>query len=220
MGFIKYQKIPSIYKRDERTHTFTGEFSTPELTFLADNKWNGTLKVDGTNIRVYWKNNGEPAQYNGRTDNADVPAALRTKMEEYITNWDFKSIFVKNEEADKDMEVILFGEGYGSRIQKGGGRYIRDGVDFVLFDVLVGRWWLQYGTVCEIAEALNIKAVPMILEGKTLTEAVEFVKAGFKSGFAQDPDFEDEGLVLTPQVPLFARNGDRVITKVKTRDFR
>ena len=220
MGFIKYHKIPSIYKRDERTHKFTGEFSTPELTFLAGNKWNGTLKVDGTNIRVYWKNNGEPAQYNGRTDNADIPGPLRTKMEEYIAGWDFKSIFVKNEEADKDMEVILFGEGYGSRIQKGGGRYIRDGVDFVLFDVLVGRWWLQYDTVCEIAEKLGIRAVPMILEGKTLTEAVEFVKGGFKSGFAQDPDFEDEGLVLTPQVTLFARNGERVITKVKTRDFR
>ena len=189
MGFIQYHKIPSIYKRDQKTHKFTGEFSTPELTFLADNRWNGTLKVDGTNIRVYWKNNGEPAQFNGRTDNADIPGPLRTKMQEYIDRWDFKSIFVKDEEADADMEVILFGEGYGRKIQKAGSHYIKEGVDFVLFDILVGRWWLQYDTVCEIAEALGLKVVPMILKDKTLSEAVEFVKGGFKFGLCRRPRF-------------------------------
>ena len=29
-----------------------------------------------------------------------------------------------------------------------------------------------------------------------------------------------EGYVGTPLVPLFARNGDRIITKIKYKDFR
>jgi len=34
------------------------------------------------------------------------------------------------------------------------------------------------------------------------------------------PEGKPEGYVGTPVVPLFARNGDRIITKVKYKDFR
>ena len=42
------------------------------------------------------------------------------------------------------------------------------------------------------------------------------VSKGFKSSFG---DFEAEGLVATPKVPLRKRNGDRIITKLCCRDY-
>ena len=31
----------------------------------------------------------------------------------------------------------------GMKIQKGGGRYIKDEVSFILFDVKIDKWWLR-----------------------------------------------------------------------------
>ena len=45
---------------------------------------------------------------------------------------------------------------------------------------------------------------------------VENVKKGFISKWG---DFQAEGIVARPQVELKARNGKRVITKIKNKDF-
>jgi len=57
--------------------------------------------------------------------------------------------------------------------------------------------------------------VPIIGQG-TLWELRTLVAGGFKSRWG---DFAAEGVVARPKVELFARNGRRVITKLKTRDF-
>ena len=51
-----YPKIQSIYKRDpdNQYKTFTTEYATPEIGYLADCEWEFTEKVDGTNIRIGW----------------------------------------------------------------------------------------------------------------------------------------------------------------------
>jgi len=41
------------------------------------------------------------------------------------------------------------------KIQKGGGNYIADGVDFVLFDVWINGIWLERENVEDIAEKLS-----------------------------------------------------------------
>ena len=108
----------------------------------------------------------------------------------------------------------LYGEGYGPKIQKGGGNYRAD-QDFVLFDVKVGDFWLQRGDVEDVAKKLGLDVVPIIGEG-TLAEMVELARQGFKSRWG---DFIAEGIVARPSVELRSRNGSRLITKIKHSDF-
>lgn len=204
----KYHKINSLFKRDEKGKFIFDQFSTPEFEYLYENEWIGTEKIDGTNIRIYIASN-HVVRIEGRTDNAQVPPFLMDRLLDITNKLPF-------EEAFAGQEAMLFGEGYGAKIQKGGGLYIPDGVDFILFDVKIGDWWMKREAVDEIAEKLGIKSVPVVFRG-TLPEAIDFVKPGFDSTIGTA---KAEGLVLTPKVDLFTRRGDRVITKLKTKDFR
>ena len=202
----KYHKINSIFKRDEKGN-FTEEYSMPEFEYLKDNKWVFTEKIDGTNVRVMWDEN--KVSFGGKTDNAQMPVFLFEKLQEIFTAEKLKGVF--NEDV-----VCLYGEGFGARIQKGGGNYIKDGVDFILIDVKIGEWWLKRESIEEIAEKLGIRIVRVVGSG-TLQEAIDLTKSGFNSEFG---NFIAEGLVLKPEVELSARNGKRIITKIKHKDFK
>ena len=206
----EYPKIQSLFKRDQNTGKFLAEWSLPVFEYLSKNSWTGTEKVDGTNIRIMWAVNegSKLLTFGGRTDRAQIPPFLLQRLGEIFSSALFEEHF-------PETSVCLYGEGYGAKVQKGGGNYKKDGVDFVLFDVKISHWWLQQTAVVEIAEKLKIQCVPAVFEG-TLHESIEFVKNGFNSRW---DDFRAEGLVLRPTVDLLLRNGERVITKVKTKDW-
>jgi len=206
----EYPHIDTIWKRDERGSIVFTDFSTPELAYLSDNNWVGTEKVDGTNIRVMW--DGERIRYGGKTDNAQVPTFLLAKLDD---------MFHGKEQAFADKfndvtEVCLYGEGYGAKIQKGGGNYNSSGVDFVLFDVKIGSWWLKRDGIEDVGAHFGLGVVPIIFSG-SLWEASEYAKQGFHSQWGE---FLAEGLILKPSTDLMTRNYGRVITKIKHRDFR
>ncbi|WP_417744758.1 RNA ligase family protein [Rosistilla oblonga] len=185
-----------------------GQYSIPEFEFLANNYWMFTEKVDGTNIRIMW-NDGH-VQFGGKTDNASLPAPLVDRLRKQFPD---DSMFVSAFPGCSG-NVCLYGEGYGPKIQNGG-KY-KDYQDFVLFDVKVGDWWLQRNDVIDVADKLGLDVVPVIGYG-TLAECIEMVQGGFKSHWG---DFEAEGVVARPSVELFNRGGQRIITKIKCRDFR
>lgn len=202
----EYTKIQSVFKRDEKTHKFIeGQYSLPEIEYLKNNDWVWTEKIDGTNIRVDWS---DALRFGGRTDNAQMPTFLLSKLQDLFGEFDFDGQFPDG--------VTLYGEGYGAKIQKGGDNYIANGVDFILFDVKIGGWWLKREDVEGIAQSLGIKVVPIIGIG-SIDDAIWMMKSdGIKSTFG---DFLAEGLVLKPQVELKSRNGHRIITKMKHKDF-
>ena len=110
----KYHKIQTIYKRDPETKYKTlleGEFSLPEFEYLANNEWEYTEKVDGTNIRVDITENG--ITIGGRTDNAETPPFLLDAINELLDN-DNSNHLAHSIGGD----VSLYGEGYGPKIQK------------------------------------------------------------------------------------------------------
>lgn len=192
-----------------------GSYSEPEFEYLKDNEWVWTEKVDGTNIRVMW--NGESVTFGGKTDDAQMPVFLLYKLQELFEGT-AKRLLFRNTfkfEENEIPQVCLYGEGYGAKIQKGGGNYIPNGVDFVLFDVKIGNWWLKREDIEEIAKTFGIKVVPIVGKG-TLQEAIDKVKAGYNSQWGE---FLAEGLVLKPSVELTTRKGDRIITKIKHKDF-
>ncbi len=206
----EYHKIQTLFKRNmERGGGKTlldGQWTLPEIEYLAGNAWVFTEKVDGTNIRVMLQ--GGSVTFGGKTDSAQIPAQLVTRL-----NQRFLPLAAKMQEVFGG-DACLYGEGYGAKIQKGGGNY-RPDQDFVLFDVRVGDWWLQRADVEDVAAKLALEVVPVIGEG-TLHDAIARAKAGICSTWGA---FEAEGIVARPKVELKTRNGDRIITKIKCRDF-
>jgi ATP-dependent RNA circularization protein (DNA/RNA ligase family) len=207
---IEYCKINTLFKRDEKTHKIIeGNWSIPEFEYLKDNLWFFEEKIDGTNIRIYW--DGKELKYGGRTDNAQIPVTLHNRLDDIFK----KQIdYFRNTFAEK--EVLLFGEGYGKKIQSGHLYTTRDAdVDFCLFDVKIGKWWLDRENVIAIANDLKLRK-PESFEIGVLQKAIDIVRCGFKSAWC---DLQAEGLVLRPTLELKTRRGDRVIAKLKTRDF-
>ena len=206
---LEYIKIQTVFKRDPDTKYRTllnGEYSLPIFDYLKNNEWIFTEKIDGTNIRVIFSDG--KVSFEGRTNKAQIPAFLVKKLMELFTNEKMATIF-------PDGEGCLYGEGYGAKIQKDGGNYIPDGCNFILFDVMIGKWWLNRSAVQEIANKLEILIVPIISTG-TLADAIDIVKNGYNSHIG---DCKAEGLVMRPAVEMFSRDGRRVISKIKYKDF-
>lgn len=207
----EYVKIQTVFKRDMATKHKTlleGQYTLPEFEYLAGNEWVFTEKVDGTNIRVTY--DGFSVAFGGRTDDAQIPATLLNRLRERFVIEKLSEVFPDA----VDGQAVLYGEGYGAKIQKGGGNYRAD-QDFVLFDVRVGDWWLQRADVEDVAGRLALDVVPIIGRG-SLRQMIEMTKCRFKSTWG---DFEAEGIVARPATELRTRGGQRVITKIKCRDF-
>lgn len=208
-----YHKIQTVFKRDPETKHKTlleGEFSRDEFAYLQHNEWTFTEKVDGMNIRVMFRSLVGTIEFAGKSDNAQIHPQLNARLSKRFHPR--LALFI---EKFKDADVCLYGEGFGPGIQKGGGNYGPD-KDFVLFDVRVGEWWLQRDDIVDIASAFGLQIVPVVGRG-TLHDMVELVKGGLTSIWG---DFPAEGVVARPSRELFARNGQRIITKLKCRDFR
>jgi hypothetical protein len=214
----EYHKIDTIFARDQRGRIIEGVYSRPEFEYLADLEWVFTEKVDGTNVRLSY--DGSPgfktnphAYIAGRTDNAQMPPHLFSRLIEIVRDMPLEDVFGVDPTA-----VTLYGEGYGAKIQKDGSKYIPDSCDFVLFDIRIGEWWLKRGDVEDVARRLGLAVVPVVGRG-TLADAVDMARKGFASNRWSKVDVV-EGIVLRPVVELFDRGGQRVITKIKHRDFR
>lgn len=204
-----YQKIPGPFKRHadgpNRNKLIEGEWSSPELAATADLAWVWTEKVDGTNIRLMW--DGHKVTYGGRTDNAQLPAKLVAVLDLLVPEELFEQKFGAT-------PAILYGEGYGAGIQSGG--VYRPDQSFVLFDVRVGDWWLQRDAIVDVATSMGLDVVPLFCVGP-ISEAIWSIKNGFKSRW-NDQHYA-EGLVGVTEVGLLARDGQRLIVKVKRKDF-
>jgi len=227
----EYGKIETLFNRDKATFKVIVDrdsFRLPEFGLV--NRWIITEKVDGTNIRIeYWPRRlkvgdailVEPGSEDevlvkGRTDNADLPPFLLDSINELVTLEKLQSTF------DQDAPVVLYGEGYGARIQKGGGSY-REGTSFRLFDVRVGDWWLNWENVEGVAASLGIKVVPSIGGPMDVAEAMERLSSfesslvAFEDGGKQD--LRPEGIVARTNPLLFTRKGERLMWKIKHKDF-
>lgn len=215
---MEYQKIQTVFKRDEKNIIIPNMFTLPEIEYLKNNIFECTEKIDGTNIRI--EVHGKDIEFKGRTNNAQIPPHLLSYLQETFTpDRVFSALRVDPETGiNENSSCTIFGEGYGVKIQSGG-NYIKNGVGFILFDVRIGDWWLERDDCETIAQSLGCPIVP-IIGNMTLLEAIDYVRKGFKSTIAENKDYDAEGLVLRTPCGLLGRNGQRLIFKVKTRDFK
>lgn len=208
---ITYNKIETVYERDIKgtKKMIEGKFRNPSVEFLANNEWVFTEKIDGTNIRIYW--DGHNISFGGRTEKAQIPKHLMDKLNELFQNNETEELF---EQEFGEREVILFGEGYGNKIQKVGSQY-RSDVGFILFDVMINGNYQSRETVETVAQLFNLELVPIVLQG-TIQDGVNFVKSKPDSTIGTAPM---EGIVGRPKIELQDRCGNRIIVKIKTVDF-
>jgi hypothetical protein len=232
----QYHKIDAPFMRDPVTHKLDmGKWCRPDFEYLANNKWEFTEKVDGTNIRLElkWDDKYDLAfwHYGGRTDNAQIPPALLESLKSIASDTAFDIENIMRERQIKHM--VLYGEGYGARIQ-GGGKYSAT-PQFVVFDIKVGDVFLLRTDVNDFCSKVGLDSVPVLGYG-TLNDAIQMVRYGTKTvdgeiiNVNQDGamdrlssrwgDFEAEGIVARTAIPLFNRAGNRIITKIKSKDFR
>ena len=237
---LEYPKIDTLYERNEahRIPKYVPERTLRRDEFSLPSCWLLTEKIDGTNIRIPFSTKVDAAPsgnsayvgVRGRTDAAQIPPFLLAFLQETLTLEKFISSF------DPDTTGILFGEGYGARIQKGGGNY-RSDVSFRLFDVVIfgqsvtrdgladdGKaWWLNWADVEDVARKLRIETVPVVARMATLAQGIQIVEEGLGSVVAQEEnarmDINAEGVVARTDPLLFDRRGHRVMWKLKERDF-
>ena len=206
----EYEKIETLYVRDDKTKKLVeGKFRNETVELLKDIDWEFTEKIDGTNIRIYW--DGHKVSYYGRTDKAQIPSQLMNRLIELFGGDINEEMF---EQKFGDMPVMLIGEGYGAKIQKGGGDYRTDN-DFILFDVCINGNYQPRESVNKIANYFNIDVVPTIMIGR-LQDGVDYVKSKPKSKIG---NADSEGLVARPLKELKDRTGNRIIVKIKVKDF-
>ena len=210
-----YTKIETVYKRDidGTKKLIEGNFRNEAVEFLKDKDWIFTEKVDGTNIGIVW--DGHKVSYQGRTERAQIPAHLMNKLITIFGTNEAEEMF---EQTFGEKNVVLFGEGYGAKIQKGGGNYIPDDCGFILFDVYMADsdTWLKRGSAYEVAMAFGVPIVPVVMVG-TIEKAVDFIKGQPMSLI--NSAHEMEGVVGRPVVDFYDRNHDRLIVKIKVKDF-
>ncbi len=205
MKAAEYHKIHNVWARnpeDKYKTLLEGQWAKPEFDYLANCDWQFTEKVDGMNIRIELA--GGTVSIAGRTNNANLRPALADRLQ--AIGADALAVGVD--------DLVLYGEGYGARIQPGGGNYRPDGVDFVLFDVWCGMW-LRREDVAGIGAKIGVDVVPLVGRG-TLHDAIMLTREGFDSQWGA---FAAEGVICRPVVELVNRQGERIITKIKTKDF-
>lgn len=236
---MKYPKIQSLFKRDKDNKfvIIPGMYSEPIFEYI--DRWTVSEKIHGMNIRVIYELKSaytspdegeipteETLKFGGRTDNAQLPVFLYEKLMELFDKEKLREVFVKD---NKSTKVILFGEGYGNKIQKGGGNYISDGVDFALFDVYVFEsnldrsvrgWWMKREVVAKISDQLGIDTAPEYHDRTyTKSEIIEMVKNKVTSNIAENEDHIAEGIVARADPPILFRNGHPVMFKLKVEDY-
>jgi len=205
-----YPKIWTPFHRDEKNkkvniERFT-EYSPLYIIYPLINKWDFTEKLDGANISILYSK--KEITIRGRTEKAEPIKEIINFINDKI------NLKYLNEEFE-DKELIIYGEGFGGKIQRGKSGCLTE--RFIGFDVKVNGKWLSSKNAFEIIQKAGFETVPFLFTS-SLKEAVEFVKKGFFSKASEIP-VQAEGLIGRTSEPLITPNGDRLILKLKTKDF-
>ena len=207
----EYHKIETVFNRstDGDKRLIWGDYRNATVEYLANNIWQFTEKIDGTNIRIHW--DGHNVEIGGRTDRAQIPKHLIDYLSATFLTPEVEEMF---EQTYGEKDVILFGEGYGAKIQNGGD--YRSDVSFILFDVLIGDNWQSREWIEATAKMFGIDVVPIVLEG-TIGDGIDYVMQHNNSTIG---NAIMEGVVGRPKVEMKDRLGNRIIVKIKWKDFK
>ena len=185
----------------------------PELGYLMRNKWAYKRKLDGENMRVMW--DGERAIWNGKSDDFTCNEETTEMMNRIFQEEIFEEKF------GREKTVLLFGERMGPKCQGNELELLES--TFVLFDVKIGDTWLEPKNIVSIAKYFNVPSCYDYMSGGTeavldgdgyVDTLISLIKKMSEGKFSKW-----EGIVAIPEVGLFSRKGERLIVKIKNKDY-
>ncbi len=229
---MQYPKINSLYKRQgcgefdatqqryqcdlekkpRKSLLIVGQYACPEFESIT--RWLIDEKIDGTNVRIFW-DPSDPfsPSFGGRTDNAQMPMPLLEHLQRTFTREKMMAQF------PEVRKVILFGEGYGPKIQACGSRYRKD-VSFTLFDVWIDGWWLRKEDVLNVAYEMNVEHTIGQQQPVSTSEVVDYVKSRPISYVSEDRTLVMEGIIARAYpLMLFRQHQSPIMFKLKVKDF-
>jgi hypothetical protein len=214
---LYYPKINTLWARGEDFKVRPGAYSLPE--FECIDPWDVFEKIDGMNVSLFFTKavpwpevrmdydiRGRGPNTNWRQDQLDYMRVQMHQAYPYVRD-------MMN--AHELYTYEIFGELFGPGIQSGG-VYGND-IQFRFFDVRVDeKVWLDTDTLVQVSKDSGLPQVPYLGTYDANTVSSD-VRAGIPSAF--NPDHTMEGVVAKPPVRLFNIKGERVIWKLKTKDF-
>lgn len=219
----EYPKIETLYNRDDKHFVVVGKLRMSEFGIIK--RWSITEKIHGRNIRVTLYDD-ERVEYGGKTDDAEMPPELLEYLKKTFPPEVLKAALWLPNKTHPKMATI-YGEGYGPGMMPGSGVYSKN-ISFRLFDCLMesvdGSWWLERVNVEDIARKLGIKCAPIVgyidylpTTAQQLYELLsESIVAREENGIRAIP----EGIVAISEPLLFNKKGERVMWKLKMKDFK
>ncbi len=214
--FTKYAKFSSPFKKDEKFR------NTTELAQqLPVGKWIKTEKIDGTNIRIILT----------KKDEFQIREILIGSRKLILNQEDKGSKIyfdcIKNVNLNKLMEyfkdvdstVIIYGEGHGAGVQKGG--IYSTEKEFRVFDIRIGEAYQNFEYVEKVCIDNQLNLVPMFSDVDEITynECVKTLK-NFENTLIKDGSGgRPKGLVYKFEPVLLNKYKERLIFKIKFKDF-
>jgi hypothetical protein len=218
----EYPKIETLYNRDGK-YVNIGALRKSEFAIIK--RWSVTEKLNGQNSRITLFYNGE-VQYGGKTDKAELrPEVIDNLKKIFPPELLQRILWIPDKKRPKS--ATIYGESYGPKTSAGSGIYRKD-IGFRLFDCLIegidGSWWLERINIEDIANKLGIRCVPIIGYIDYLPSTVqqlidilgESVVAREEGGIKVIP----EGIVARSEPLIYDKKGDRIIWKLKIKDFK
>jgi len=215
--FTKYDKFSSPFKKDDNF------FNKEELSQkLPKGKWILTEKIDGTNIRIILekpKENGSRCIFIGSRklilNNKDKGSK---QYLDCITDVNLNKI--KEYFKDINSTVVIYGEGYGAGVQKGG--IYSSKKNFRVFDIRIGNAYQDFNYIEKVCidNQLNIVPVFGISEFIDYDCCIRNLNNFDTTLIEEGSGGKPEGLVYKFEPVLLNKYGERLIFKVKFKDFK
>lgn len=216
-SFTKYSKLSSPFKKDEK-HINTEELSQ----YLPKGQWLKTEKIDGTNIRIIITKPDEKGErevlIGSRTlilNEADKGSKQFLHCIKEVNLFKLKEYF-----KEVNSTIIIYGEGYGAGVQKGG-MYAKE-KNYRVFDIRIGEAYQDFEYVKKVCIDNQLNLVPLMTEVSEITykECVNSLKNFTHTLINEGDGGQPEGFVYKFDPVLLNKYGERLIFKVKHKDFR
>lgn len=208
-----YPKFYAPYERKE--HSKLVDINKPKRDikpYMTDDMtWTVSEKLNGINTRIIW--DGYSIEVKGRNDKTELQGGQLDLQGDLIASQMDNGNFMFDE-LFGTKKVTIFGEVIGTKIQ--GNPYKLGETQFKVFDILINDVWVSPEGITKIAEDLNMSTVMhYTVRGwdNVMTNFIEIWKNCRKK------KFYFEGLVAYPAHQPLTKKGERVITKIKVKDF-
>lgn len=198
-----------MFNRNENFGVDTKSYRRPEFAHI--DQWLWTEKLDGSNISIAASKFG--TTWRGRTPNSQFNLEIVNHLNLRVEAWTGILDNVLNE--NKLDSIEFFGEVFGPNIQNG--QKYASTINTKFFDIRVDqRLWLDWNTCREYSRVLGYEMPAFGLVGTNAL--VDMVREGFPTKESRHGGWA-EGIVAKTPIPLYNNNNDRLIWKLKTKDF-